>query len=122
MTADWKLYLQLALAAGIFFAGWKANQYRNDSMELAAMIGAQKVADAERERESRVSKVLEDKLAVLDERQWVVFRDRTKVVEKPVYRNQCLDDDGVQLINAAKGGTAGQYTGGMPAVTRSAGY
>lgn len=120
--SDWKLYLQLALAAGIFFAGWQTNQYRNDSLELAATISAQKVAEAERERESRIAKALEDKLAVLDERQWVVFRDRTKIVKEPVYRNQCLDDAGVQLINAAKGGAAGQYTGGMPAVTRPAGY
>lgn len=120
--SDWKLYLQLALAAGIFLAGWKTNQYRNDSMELVATISAQKDAEAERERESKVAKALEDKLAVLDERQWVVFRDRTKIVKEPVYRNQCLDAAGMQLINAAKGGAAGQYTGGMPAVTRSAGY
>lgn len=114
-----KLYLQAAALAVCFLAGWKVRQMYDDSIQLAALQGAQEVAKAEREREFAVSKALEDKLAVLDERQWVVFRDRNKVVTKTVYRNQCLDDDGVRLINTAKGGATSQHSDSVPPVTGS---
>lgn len=122
MGADVKFVLGLLIAGFCFFAGWKVNQYRTDSLLLAEVRGAELVAQAEREREHTVSKTLEDKLAVLDNKTWVVFRDRNKIIEKPVYRNQCLDDSGVSIINAAKGGAAaGQHYGSVPTPTGSAG-
>jgi hypothetical protein len=122
MGANLKIVVGLLAAALCFAAGWKVNQYRTDSLLLAEVRGAELVAQAEREREHAISKTLEDKLSVLDNKTWVVFRDRNKIIEKPVYRNQCLDPDGVQLINAAKGGAAaGQHYGSVPTLTGSTG-
>lgn len=110
-----KLYIQIAVAVALILLGWKGRGYYEDSHALAGLKGAQLVAEAERARENEISKTLESKLAALDERQWVVFRDRNKVVTKTVYRNQCLDDDGVRLINAAKGSPASERSPGVPA-------
>ena len=49
---------------------------------------------------------LEEKLQKLRENERTVVRETTKVVERPVYRNVCLDPDGVRLINADKEGKA----------------
>ena len=111
---DIRMYIQIAVAAALILLGWKGRGYYEDSHALAELKGAQAVAEAERAREDTISRSLESKLAALDERQWVVFRDRNKVVTKTVYRNQCLDDDGVRLINASKGGTAGERGPGVP--------
>lgn len=104
-----RLYVALALLLAGFGAGWTVNQYRVDSIELAETRGAEKVAQAERERESQISKDLETRLVEWDKKQWVVYREKTKIVDRPVYNNVCLDADGVRLINAAKGGATSEH-------------
>lgn len=82
--------------------GWVGRGYYEDSQTLREERGAQAAIAAERVRESELSKVLEEKLTALEAKKWVVYRDREKIVERPVYRNVCLDDAGLQLINKAK--------------------
>lgn len=61
----------------------------------------------------------------------VVYRTITemvdKIVDRPIYRDRCLDDDGLQLANAALGGVAaaptavGNANPGLPATLPSLG-
>lgn len=81
---------------------------------------AQKEKDAEAAKANTSAATLETK----NEAAKVIFRNITRtvdrVVEKPVYRNVCLDDDGLLLANAALAGLAveagapRQLNAGMP--------
>lgn len=68
-----------------------------DSKELAS---AKAVAEAQ----YKIGKQLEATLSTLKANEKVIEREKIKVVERPVYRNVCLDADGVQLINQSKNG------------------
>lgn len=117
-----RLYIAIALLGLGFLAGWAVNQYRTDSITLAEVRGAEKVAQAERERESQISKDLEARLVEWDKKQWVVYREKTKIVDRPVYNNTCLDADGVQLINIAKGGPSSEHPDTVPGTPGSPGH
>jgi len=116
-----RVYIGIAALVASFIAGWVVNQYRSDSLLLAEERGAELVAKAERERESQISKDLEARLAAWDTKQWVVYREKTKIVDRPIYSNNCLDNDGVQLINDWKGGHSSQYDGAVSTSPRPAG-
>lgn len=91
-------WLSVVVVAGLLTSsGWFARGWWEDSKELAAHS-----AVVETQRLVAVS--LEEKLQQLRENERTVVRETTKVVERPVYRNVCLDDTGVQLVNAAKAG------------------
>ncbi len=112
----------LALVAGLvlgFGSGWEVQGWRMDAA----------LADIERkqlaEQAARVAKA--DAAAVLHEaaREQIkteiqtVIREVPRVVEKPVYRNVCLDGDGLRLVRQAIGaGAAGEPA---PAVSGAVG-
>lgn len=49
---------------------------------------------------------METKLAELKANERIIEREKLKIVDRPVYRNVCLDSDGVRIANQAKNGTA----------------
>lgn len=98
-----------AIAAGIilavtFGAGWKVKGWKDDSIKLAQAEAVQKVAEEFRDSEARVATTLEDKLKDLKANERVVQRETIKIVDRPVYRNECLDADGLLLIERARAG------------------
>ena len=100
-----------ALAIG-FAGGWKTEAWRNAANELA------RVRIAARDEVKRIERV--DDAAVAHEsfktNEEIRYVTRTKIVERivdrPVYRTACFDDDGLQLVNAA---IAGADSAGQPA-------
>ena len=93
------LSMCVVMCVGSGIVGWKVRGWNEDSKELAAH-------SAVMETQRLVAISLEEKLQKLRENERTVVRETTKVVERSVYRNVCLDPDGVRLINAAKEGKA----------------
>jgi len=112
-------HLAAALVAGAiaFAGGWKVQQWRWDSAELARV---------ERERESqrmreRAAAGASERFEQQRETVRVIYeaidKGTREIVERPVYRNVCLDDDGLRQLNAAieRTGHPGEPQGPVPA-------
>ena len=94
------------VAALLVFAGWYCRGLLEDSKDLAELQGAQAAIEASMARESSIAGALETRLADLKANERVIEREKIKVVDRPVYRADCLDADGLRLVNAAKDGAA----------------
>jgi hypothetical protein len=60
--------------------------------------------DTYRQEEAKAAAVLEQKLKELRANEKVIERERIKLVDRPVYSNECIDSDGLQLIERARKG------------------
>lgn len=101
----------LALAVGLA-GGWKVQGWRWDAAERSRLE-----AEAEVQRmRARVALVASsgheaDRVKIRTEFQ-TIYSEVERVVEKPVYRNVCLDADGLRLIaGAVRGGAAAGESG-----------
>lgn len=87
------------VVASMFSAGWTARGWLEDSKELAAQKAAEFVIDREREREAdiaaKVSTLLQN--SVVKER--VIQKELQPIIERPIYQVDCIDDDGLRVIN-----------------------
>lgn len=90
-----------------FAAGWRTKGAFVAEAELAAQEARVEMIATVRAEEGRVAALVEDRLKELRANERVIEKEKLKIVERPVYSNQCIDADGVQLINkAARGGAA----------------
>jgi len=102
---NWKLIAVLVVIA-ICITAWQADrkaEYRRGRDERAAEIsGRLKDAAIEKAKEDRkTSAVYQAEKAVREEKERVRYVQVPKIIEKTVYRNTCLDSDGLSVINAA---------------------
>jgi hypothetical protein len=91
------LVAALASGAGV----WKVQAWRYDSRELQ-----RQEAQHEKERMDRRSVDMAASVHEADKRQIetqfkTITKEVERVVEKPVYRNVCFDDDGLRALSAA---------------------
>lgn len=105
LLKNWKLIAALVVIA-ICIGAWQADrkaEYRRGRNEMAAEISGRlkdaAIKKAEEDRES--SAVYQAGKAVREEKERVRYVQVQKIVEKPVFRNTCLDSDGLSVINAA---------------------
>lgn len=105
LLKNWKLIAFLVVIA-ICIGAWQADrkaEYRRGRDEMAAEISGRlkdaAIKKAEEDRES--SAVYQAKKAVREEKERVRYVQVQKIVEKPVFRNTCIDSDGLSVINAA---------------------
>jgi hypothetical protein len=107
LPLSWKLVGTAAVLIGVFLAGWHVRGWKADSDELIAQKASARTVEVFREHEANVAKTLEEKLAQLKANSKVVERhyETQKVFERPVYRNECVDDDGLRYIEAKRTGT-----------------
>jgi hypothetical protein len=84
----------VALVVG-FGSGWQVHGWKIDSENAAIKQAAAQVEQA-------VAATLEKKLSQLKANQTVVRHETEKVIERPIYNNVCIDDDGVRIINLSK--------------------
>ena len=74
--------------------------------ELEAQQARAEMISLIRAEEGRVAQVVEERLADLRANERTIEREKIKLVDRPVYSNECLDADGVRLIERARtGGT-----------------
>ena len=105
LLKNWKLIL-IVVCFVLVVGAWKydhAAQYKRGRDSMAAEIsGRLKDAAIEKAKQDRESSaVYQAGKAVREEKERVRYVQVQKIVEKPVYRNVCVDSDGVSIINAA---------------------
>ena len=105
LLKNWKLIL-IAVCFVLVVGAWQydhAAQYRRGRESMAAEISGRlkdaAIGKAKQDRES--SAVYQTGKSVREEKERVRYVQVQKIVEKPVYRNVCVDSDGVSVINAA---------------------
>ena len=102
---NWKLIL-IAVCLVLIVGAWQydhAAQYKRgrDSMaaEISGRLKDSAIEKAKQDRES--SAAYQSGKAVREEKERVRYVQVQKIVEKPVFRNACVDSDGLSIINAA---------------------
>lgn len=105
LLKNWKLIL-IAVCFVLIVGAWQydhAAQYKRGRDSMAAEIsGRLKDAAIEKAKQDRESSaVYQAGKAVREEKERVRYVQVQKIVEKPVFRNVCIDSDGLSVINAA---------------------
>lgn len=105
LLKNWKLIL-IAVCFVLIVGAWQydhAAQYRRgrDSMEVE-ISGRLKDSAIEKAKQDRKSSdAYQVGKAVREEKERVRYVQVPKIIERTVYRNTCLDSDGLSVINAA---------------------
>lgn len=105
-----KYYLSITLFAGVLsgFGGWTLHSLVVDSRTLAAERAAAVAMQYAMDFEFQTAVAVENKLQELRANERVIHTREREVVDRPVYRNICIDDDGLRIIEAyATQNTAG---------------
>lgn len=87
-------------------AGWNVKGAFVAKRDLAILEAKTEFLNIYRENEAKQASVLEEKLASLKANERVIEREKLKIINRDVYRNECIDADGVQLIERARAGKA----------------
>ncbi|MEQ5834228.1 hypothetical protein [Marinobacter sp. NFXS9] len=107
------------LVAVIAWSGWQARGWFEDSKDLAAKEAMEKTLDAAMDRESKVAREVQDKLAQLKPTERIIDRGIIREVQKPIYKRVCFEPELVRLLNAAADGETaalpGKLTDEVPA-------
>jgi hypothetical protein len=105
LLKNWKLIL-IAVCFVLIVGAWQydhAAQYRRGRESMAAEISGRlkdsAIEKAKQDRES--SAAYQTAKAAREEKERVRYVQVQKIVEKPVFRNVCLDEQGRGLINNA---------------------
>lgn len=90
-----------AIAAALAFSGaWKLQALRHDAAEKQRIEQEAKDLHRRTERATASSSTYEDKKAKNEIRYRNVTVTLEKIIERPVYLNQCFDADGLRELNA----------------------
>lgn len=105
LLKNWRFVLALVVCVSVVFA-WQydhAAQYRRGRDSMSAEIsGRLKDAAIEKAKQDRESSAMyQTGKAVREEKERVRYVQVPKIIEKTVYRNTCVDSDGLSVINAA---------------------
>lgn len=105
LLKNWKLIL-IAVCFVLIVGAWQydhAAQYKRGRESMAAEISSRlKDSAIEKAKQDReLSAAYQAGKAVREEKERVRYVQVQKIVEKPVFRNTCVDSDGLSIINAA---------------------
>ena len=105
MLKNWRFMLALVVCVSVVFA-WQydhAAQYKRGRVSMATEISNRlKDSAIEKAKQDReLSAAYQTGKAVREEKERVRYVEVQKIVEKPVFRNVCVDSDGLSVINAA---------------------
>ena len=93
------IYAAVAGAAIAAAAAWQVQDWRFDAKEKQRIEQEAKDLHRMTERAGRASAAFETKRAANEVRYRTVTVTLEKIVERPVYLNQCIDDDGLRVLN-----------------------
>ena len=93
-------YAWIVTVIASFFIGWSVNAWRQDSKALEAAKAA-KVEQAKREEVVDTSSRSFEKAKKEVEIRYVTkTKEVLKYIDRPVYMQQCIDDDGLRALNS----------------------
>lgn len=87
-----------------FIAGWQVKGAFVAKRDLAILEAKNEFIKAYQEGEAHTASIVEKRLQELKANERVIERERIKLVDRPVYSNECLDADGLLLIERARTG------------------
>lgn len=87
-----------ALVVG-FGLGWGVHGWKTGAEEAERLQVAQELASEQQRKIEALSAQFETQRAASQARERVVVKEVQRVLEKPVYRNVCLDDDGLRILS-----------------------
>lgn len=87
----------------ILFLSYGKSKYDKGYNAATAKISAELAKSAEKQRQQAhaISQEYQQEKAQREENERVRYVEIQKIVEKPIYHNVCLDDDGLRIINSA---------------------
>lgn len=100
-----RIIAALLLTALIFGAGWRVRGAFEAERALAIAEAKTEMINTYRAAEAGKAGILEEKLASLRANERTIEREKLQIIDRPVYRNECLDADGLQLVERARAGT-----------------
>lgn len=106
MPIQLKLIAAAIIIIGSFSTGWAVKGSFVAKEQLAILEAKNELINDFRAIESNISKTVEDKLKNLKANERVINNEILKVIEKPIYSNECLDSRGLQIIERARTGKA----------------
>lgn len=89
-----------------FTAGWQVKGAFVAKRDLAIVEAKTEFINAYKDAEKGKADLLEKKLGELRANEKVIERERIKIIDRPIYSQQCLDADGLLLIESARTGKA----------------
>ena len=107
MTLKAQLIILLAVTIAAFGAGWRVKAAFVAERDLAVMEARDAMIAEYRVNEAGKAQILENKLADLRANERVIEREKLKIINRDVYHSECLDVDGLRLIEAARAGKSG---------------
>lgn len=108
-----RLVIALLILLAGFTAGWRVQAWRAAANAAEAAEQARELAAQQRRSADAAAATYEARRAAQAAQQQIITREVERVVEKPVYRNVCLDADGLRLIGQAV--DAARSAAGQPA-------
>lgn len=103
-----RLYVLLGLFLAGLLAGsvgaWKVQGWRQTALEHARQVAQQRDTQKRIDRVQEAAAGHEEFKAEEEIRYVTITKIVTKLVDRPVYRNVCFDDDGRRLLNDAAAG------------------
>lgn len=100
--------------------GWKARDWKAGADDKARMEAEAESARLRARQVDSAAQALEVNKAAAEVRWRTVTKEVERVVEKPVYRSACFDDDGLRLIaNETAARAASQPAPAVPSAAAS---
>lgn len=93
--------------------GWTLCSWFEDSKDLAAQNERDEIMTKIRANELVIASHVEKRLQELKANERIVENHTKEVINRPVYRNVCLDDDGVRIIDSYALGNTAELIGEM---------
>lgn len=118
------ILIQIAIAAGIFLGGMATGiKWQVGIVAARDLKASQEIARVQILRVDKADQAAdrhEKTKSAIEVRYETITKEVQHVVEKPVYRNVCLDDDGLRVLGGAIAGPAGAASQPAGAVSRPA--
>lgn len=89
---------------GAFFAGATINGWYRDAVAYREASAALEKLQRDVDRQGEIGAEWQVELRKLATNKKEVIREIKTIIERPVYRDICIDDDGVRLANKSKNG------------------
>jgi len=100
----WRFLSGLACGAIVVWLWHDASVSRIETERVEEKLESAFSVIAANKADELIAKAWESRLSELRSNETTIIREREKIVDRPVYRNVCLDPAGVQLANDAKNG------------------
>lgn len=96
--------LAAVVVAGLVFSGWALRGLVEDSKDLAELKGLQQALESQVKHEAASAQRVEELLQRLRDAQRRHHRELLEVTRRPVYQRDCIDDDGLRILQEVSSG------------------